>query len=152
VAFGTSSFCLLAPFCNHIQSQGEGRNILEIDQIVSVVCYTKTPVFYFFLGFTSTMLVVMMLCLMASFAFGEKSNKLYCTTEEDQLYVYRVPKHGCSCNSKSEGTIRYLNKKLQICNGEKYVEVGGVPGPLPELGSKNNPGISCHEISAKRRY
>lgn len=88
---------------------------------------------------------------------------MYCPTNE-QPYVYSVPKHSCGCNKKSEGTLRYFNKKLQICNGEVYVDVGGglpVPAPTaaptlppttlpPPIGDKENPGRTCNEIASRR--
>jgi hypothetical protein len=125
-------------------------------------------------GDYQTMFAVLTLALIASVAaIDEQSNNLYCSTEDAQLYVYRVPKHSCSCSAKSEGTLRYHNKKLQICDGGKYVDVSGdvptpaptpaptpppttkptpAPTPPPELGSEKNPGTSCNDISSKRRY
>lgn len=130
-----------------------------------------------FLNFCfSTMFGVLILSLILSITFAEEmSNNLYCSTEDDQLYVYRVPKHSCSCSAKSEGTLRYYNKKLQICDGGKYVDVGGSaiqptekptppptppptpaptppPTPPPEVGTEKNPGSSCSHISSSRRY
>lgn len=111
---------------------------------------------------------VLLLSLMVSLTVAEQmSNNLYCSTEEDQLFVYRAPKHSCSCSPKNEGTLRYHNKKLQICDGEKYVDVGGsaiqptekptpaptpAPTPPPEIGTEKNPGSSCKHIVSMRRY
>lgn len=71
---------------------------------------------------------VIMLRILALFAAAltvvANDQDMYCDVPDEQLYVYRVPKHNCKCNKDSEGTLRYFNKKLQICNGEVFVDVG----------------------------
>lgn len=92
---------------------------------------------------------------------------IYCGVGNEQPYIYTVPKHSCGCNKKSEGTLRYHNKKLQICNGEVYIDVSGGPAPTaapttlppttlppttlpPPIGDKRNPGSTCNDIASKR--
>lgn len=104
---------------------------------------------------------------------GQKWDELYCKVPDEQLYVYRVPKHDCKCDKESEGTLRYFNKKLQICDGEMFVDVTGgpvattvpptppptttpeptTPEPTtpPPLGDEKNPGMRCRDIASLRR-
>jgi hypothetical protein len=94
------------------------------------------------------MFVLMVLCLVAS-TLAVKLPAEYCVNEQDHYTIPQVHAHGCACNAKAAGTLRYHDNKIQYCNGAKYVELGGKEH---EYGSEEAPATSCHEILKKNRY
>ena len=80
--------------------------------------------------------------------------------DEQEIFVYRIPAHKCSCSIETAGTLRYHDNKVQFCNGEEYVEMGVSPSgqspttipPPSTIGSQGNPAKSCQQIISKYRW
>ena len=95
--------------------------------------------------------VVFILSVLWVAAFGGFVPDGWCNHEETVYHVYNVAQHKCPCHAKSEGTLKYSEGKLSICNGKEWA-VLQFEG---QLGMKERPGLSCQNIlvnSPKRLF
>lgn len=77
----------------------------------------------------------------------EAGDQLFCSNEEQYYNIYRVGSKSCPCTKENTGALRYANKRLDICNGEKYE---AVCTDRSELGTKDNPAHSCKQILTEK--
>ena len=66
----------------------------------------------------------------------------WCNEVKTVYHVYDMGQEKCPCHAKNEGTLKYSEGKVSICNGKEWavMEFEG------QHGKQERPGLSCQNI------
>ena len=66
----------------------------------------------------------------------------WCNEVKTVYHVYDMEQEKCPCHAKNEGTLKYSEGKVSICNGKEWavMEFEG------QHGKQERPGLSCQNI------